>query len=141
MVVLGEGWAVVTPGQPTFTDVGPADWHFSYIETAVGHGIVSGYPDGTFKPNNWVTRGQLSKVIVLGRLWALLDPALPSFSDVPPASTFYRYVETAKAHSVVSGYGDGTFRPNVEATRGQLAKMLYVALTQDPGGPGPGTAP
>jgi hypothetical protein len=58
---------------------------------------------------------------------------VPSFSDVPPDSPFYSHIETARYYGVVSGYGDGTFRADLDATRGQLAKMLYVALTQDPG--------
>jgi carboxypeptidase T len=130
MVVLGEEWELYDPGEPTFSDVLPEDWYYLYVETAFYHGIVGGYQDGTFHPNSNVTRGQLSKVIVSARLWPLLDPTEPHFLDVPRGSTFYTYIETAQAHAVVSGYGDGTFRPDVEATRGQLAKMLYVALTQ-----------
>jgi hypothetical protein len=130
MVVLGEEWELYDPGEPTFWDVLPEDWYYLYIETAFYHGVVGGYQDGSFHPNSNVTRGQLSKVIVSARLWPLLDPTEPHFLDVPRGSTFYTYIETAQAHAVVSGYGDGTFRPDVEATRGQLAKMLYVALTQ-----------
>lgn len=132
MVVIGEAWPIYTPPQPTFRDVSPNDWFYQVIETAFSHGVISGYSDGTFLPNNHVTRGQLSKIIVGARGWTLADPAQPHFIDVPPGSTFYPYIETAQARAVVGGYGDGTFRPSAEATRGQLSKMLYIALTQDP---------
>jgi hypothetical protein len=130
MIVLGESWPIYTPPGPTFGDVTPADWHYPYVETAVHHAIVSGYTDHTFRPNYPVTRSQLSKMIVLARMWTLLDPADPSFTDVPRGSAFYTYIETAHAHVLVSGYGDGTFRPYNNALRGELSKMLFVALTQ-----------
>lgn len=128
IVVLGEGWPLYSPPRPTFNDVFPADWHYQYIETANFHGIITGYGDGAFRPQNNITRGQLSKVIVLASLWSLLDPEVPHFIDVPRGSTFYTYIETAYAHQIISGYGDGSFRPQLNATRGQYCKMLYVAL-------------
>jgi hypothetical protein len=128
MIVLGEAWPIYTPHDQTFIDVTPSVWYYPYIETAVLHSIASGYPDGTFRPNNSVTRSQLCKMITLAQGWPLLDPPTPSFTDVPPGSAFYKYVETARAHALISGYGDGTFHPYENALRGQLSKMLYVAL-------------
>jgi hypothetical protein len=133
MVVVGEGWQIFEPSQPTFSDVGSGDWFYGVVETAAYHGIIVGYGDGAFRPHNNVTRGQLCKIIVLARGWTPLDPETAHFSDVPRGSAFYTYVETAQARGVVSGYGDGTFRPNANATRGQLSKMLYTALIQQPG--------
>lgn len=130
MVVLGSGWPLYTPPNPTFSDVAPGEWSYAFVETGVLHGVISGYSDGTFRPSNNVSRGQLSKIIALARSWPLLDPPVPSFTDVPPGSTFYTYIETAKWHGIISGYGDGTFRPSEPALRGQLSKMLYMALTQ-----------
>jgi hypothetical protein len=130
MVVLAHEWAPYEPGRPTFSDVQPGDWSYGYIEAGVLHGIIGGYADGTFRPNDPVTRGQLCKLLVLARQWPLQLPSEAHFSDVPPGSPFFTYVEVAHARGVISGYGDGTFRPSNNATRGQLAKMLYVALTQ-----------
>ncbi|MBF6614694.1 MAG: S-layer homology domain-containing protein [Chloroflexi bacterium] len=129
MVVAGEGWDLIAPEEPTFSDVQPADWFYSVVETGAAHHIIGGYADGTFHPNSQVTRAQLSKIIVLAEGWTLLDPETPHFSDVPRGSVFYSYIETARAYAIVSGYGDGTFRPNSNATRGQLSKMLYIALS------------
>jgi hypothetical protein len=132
MIVLGHAWPLLNPPTPTFTDVLPFQWHYRYIETAAARHVIGGYADGTFRPDNHVTRGQLCKIIVLASGWQLVRPARPTFSDVPPGSTFYEYVETAFAHSIISGYADGTFRPDNNATRGQLSKMLHAALNRSP---------
>jgi hypothetical protein len=130
MVVLGHEWPLYAPQQPTFSDVRPGDWSYPYVEAGVSHGVIGGYADGSFGPNNPVTRGQLCKILVLAGQWPLVSPSEPHFTDVPPGSTFYPYVETAHALGIVSGYADSTFRPSNHATRGQLSKMLYVALTR-----------
>jgi hypothetical protein len=130
MVVLGSHWTILDPQTPTFSDVPRGSTFYTYIETAVAHGIINGYADGTFRPNANATRGQLTKIIVLARGWTLTDPQNPTFSDVPRGSTFYGYIETAVQHAIISGYSDGTFRPVNNATRGQISKILYGALTQ-----------
>jgi hypothetical protein len=132
IVVLGFGMPVDTRGGPHFSDVPPGSAFYDYVETAYNNRIVSGYEDGTFRPSNNVTRGQLSKIVVqtavTARGWTLVNPSVPSFVDVPPGSTFYSYIETAAARGVVSGYADRTFRPGRNATRGQIAKITYLAV-------------
>jgi len=135
IVVLGFGIPIWTPSPsatPTFNDVPPTDTFYTYIETAARNNIVSGYADGSFRPYNNVTRGQLSKIIVIGATiangWPLINPPTPTFSDVPPNSPFYTYIETAYCHGIISGYADGTFRPYNDATRGQIAKIQYLAI-------------
>lgn len=129
MVVLGEGWQQINPASPTFIDVDPGTTFYQYIETAVQHGIITGYADRTFRPNADVTRGQITKIVVSARGWMLNNPTTPTFSDVARGSTFYEYIETASQHAILGGYSDGTFRPGANATRGQVSKILYNALT------------
>jgi hypothetical protein len=52
-----------------------------------------------------------------------------SFSDVPAGSSFYTYIETAYANQILSGYTDGTFHPNLPATRGEMARIIMLAST------------
>jgi hypothetical protein len=52
------------------------------------------------------------------------------FTDVPPTDPFYCYIETAYNAGLISGYSDGTFRPGNSATRGQICKIVYQAVTQ-----------
>jgi hypothetical protein len=129
IVVLGDGLAITTPATPTFADVPVTHPFYPFIETAAAANIVSGYADGTFRPQNNVTRGQLSKIDVVAAGWALLNPPAATFSDVPPGSAFYEFVETAVCHQIISGYADGSFHPNAAATRGQISKIIYLSIT------------
>ncbi len=134
VLVVAMGWSLANPGHPSFGDVPAGSAFYAFVETAVAHGIVSGYGDGTFRPNSPVTRGQLAKMVTVARGWALARPATPTFSDVPAASGFYAFVETAYQHGVISGYSCGAgcleFRPNGTATRGQGSKIIDLTITR-----------
>jgi len=137
IVTLAEGWTAYIPPTPTFQDV-PTDHPFyQYIETAYHQGIISGYSCGTgcleFRPGATVTRGQLCKIIVLAEGWPIYTPPTPTFRDVPETDPFYQHIETAYSRNIISGYGCGTncleFRPGNSATRGQICKIVYNAVT------------
>jgi hypothetical protein len=124
----------------SFSDVPPGSTFYPYVHCLLCGGIVSGYPDGTFRPGNLVTRGQVAKIIANS---ASLDEAIPqtdqTFADVPPSQTFWLWIERVARHGLVSGYpcgGPGEacnagnqpyFRPNNNVTRGQLAKIAATA--------------
>jgi hypothetical protein len=149
MVVNAAGWALVTPATPTFADVPRGDPFYPYIETGARHGVISGYSCGGpgepcvppahrpyFRPANSITRGQLSKVLALARSYTLPAPAPPIFRDVPGDQPFFRFIEAMAAHGVVSGYSCGGrgepcpgayFRPNNDASRGQVTKFITGA--------------
>jgi hypothetical protein len=123
-----------------FSDVPVNYWAYGYIEWAYCHGIINGYPDNTFHPEANATRGQIAKMVVLSaQLPLVLPPGAPHFSDVPPGSTFYTYVEVAYGHGVIEGYPCGGpfepcdpgsrpyFRPGNAVTRAQLSKMIVLA--------------
>jgi hypothetical protein len=150
IVVLAYGLAIYTPAAPTFRDVTAVQTFYQYIETAVHNGIVSGYNCGAlgepcpgvyFRPGNLITRGQLSKIVVIAAGWARVNPATGHFKDVPGNSTFYTDIETAYCRQVLSGYDCGGpgepcpglyFRPGGNATRGQIAKMVVNAVSNLP---------
>ena len=128
--------ATPTPCSARYSDV-PAD---AYCAAAVQwltcRGVVAGYGDGSFRPYNPTTRGQLAKLIVLGYGWPLTMPTVPTFADLPAADPFYAFVETAVARGVINGYTCGApgepcparyFRPGADVTRGQLAKIVVLA--------------
>ena len=128
IIVLAEGWPINTAGGPHFTDVPTSNPFYAFIETAYNRGIVVGYADGTFRWQANVTRGQISKIIVLAQGWAIDTTGGPHFTDVPVNHPFYTYVETAYNHGIITGYSDGTFRPNNNATRGQISVIVYRAF-------------
>ncbi len=129
IVVLARGWSVECPVTGHFSDVPVGSVFYCFVETAYGHGIISGYNDGTFRPGNNVTRAQLTKIVVIAMNWTILCPALGHFSDVTVNDPFYCFIETAYAHGIISGYDDGTFRPGNSATRAQICKIVYLAVT------------
>lgn len=110
-----------------FIDLPDTHWSYEYVSYLYCRAIIGGYPDGTFHPNDDSTRGQLAKMIVTGMGWELYNPVYADFTDVPPDSTYFRYIETAYLRGVIGGYTDGTFRPNSPVTRAQAAKMLVGA--------------
>jgi hypothetical protein len=127
IVVLAFRYPYFTPPTPTFTDVPTSNPFYVYIETAARYNIVTGYDDGTFRPFNDVTRGQLCKITVIGAGWLLIDPPTPAFNDVPRGSAFYNYVETAYCHQIIEGYEGGMFKPYNYATRAQISKIVCLA--------------
>jgi pimeloyl-ACP methyl ester carboxylesterase len=128
IVVAAQGWAIDTTGGPHFVDVQPDNPFYTFVETAYHHNVIGGYADGTFRVGNNVTRGQLCKIIVAAQGWAIDTTGGPHFVDVQPDNPFYTFVETAYHHNVIGGYADGTFRVGNNATRGQIAKIVYGTL-------------
>jgi N-acetylmuramoyl-L-alanine amidase len=86
--------------------------------------IINGYPDGTFRPESNVRRGQA--VVMLGRVlkWDISQTNTSPFKDVPANSDDNRYIIEAAKRGIVSGYDDGTFRPYESLTRGQMSAIL-----------------
>jgi hypothetical protein len=132
IVVLAFGYTLRSGASPTYTDVPTSNPFYIYVETATYYNIVNGYDDHTFRPFNNVTRGQLSKIVVQGAHWNLINPAVPTFSDVPVGHPFYAYIETAYCHQIIDGYADTTFRSDKYATRAQISKIVCLATQNLP---------
>jgi hypothetical protein len=112
---------------------------YQWVHCLACLGIINGYADGTFRPNNPVTRGQLSK-IVSNSAGFNDTPTGQQFQDVPVGSTFYVYIFRLSSRGYISGYACGgpgehcvppanlpSFRPNNNATRGQISKIVANA--------------
>ncbi len=141
VVVLGFGIAPYTPSVPDFTDVGSGYYAYGYIEAGFHAGILSGFDPATctanhatypcYLPNRAITRGQITKLVVLAAHYLLVTPngGGHTYSDVLPSNVFYLYVETVHAKNVVNGYPDGTFRPNANVQRDQMCQIVYKGVT------------
>jgi hypothetical protein len=118
-----------------FSDVPEGSTFYAYVRCLACRGIVSGYADNTFRPNNNVTRGQLSKIV--SNSAGFNDPQTAQlFEDVPPGSAFFDYIGRLASRGYMIGYQCGGvgelcippgnlpyFRPNNNATRGQISKI------------------
>ncbi len=130
-----------------FPDVPPGSTFYNYIHCIYCQGIISGYPDGTFRPNTDVTRGQLSKIVIQSAGLGNGNPGSQLFQDVQPGSAFYTDVNLLAEFGYINGYQCGGvgepcspemyryFRPNNPATRAQIAKIIAqtAAWNDDPG--------
>lgn len=134
--VLG---AVDTPPPHGFTDVPASARYGPALDWARAEGVVTAYADGTFRPKKPVKRSQ-----IVTMLWhAEGDPGgspAHGFSDVPAGASYGPALNWARAHGVVGGYPDGTFRPRNTVTRAQVVMMLWHAAGDPPGSPAHGFA-
>ncbi len=111
-----------------FPDVPVSNPYYLQISGLISNGVITGYGDGTFRPDASVNRGQLAKMIVLAYGLTPNGDIIGHFTDVPANNPYYSYVETAYSLGVVSGYRDGSFHLYSNVTRAQLAKMVVQAL-------------
>ena len=132
-VLLAKHGAGYTP--PSFASYSFSDieglWAADWIEEAYQEGIVGGYSDGTYRPNNFVTRAQMVKFVLLGKHGAGYTPpsfSSYSFSDIEGLWAA-DWIEEAYQEGIVGGYPDGTYRPNNHVTRAQMAKFLVNAFS------------
>lgn len=101
-------------------------WGQLYIEYLVKEDIIHGYPNGTIRPNDPVTREEAVKMIISQKGYDLSEQ--PSqFSDVEDGYWAEEYINLAADKGFVTGYQDGTFGPKNELTRGELASILVRA--------------
>lgn len=108
-----------------FKDVPRNNWAFEYIGEMQKRGIINGYPDGKYYPDNYVERCEFAKIMVGAAGLRTGDASGEYFADVKYNDWFYEYVETAKEY--LTGYksfGQNYFRPNNYALREDIAVAL-----------------
>ena len=106
-----------------FADVAKGSWYYEGVRYAYENGLMSGTGEGTFSPDLPTGRGML--VTILYRLAGSPAAGSASFTDVAKGQWYADGVAWASANGVVSGYPDGSFRPNDTITREQMAAILY----------------
>jgi len=122
----------------TFTDVPSDNTFYANVRCLACRGIISGYADGTFRPNVQVTRGQLAKIVSNAANFTE-PPGAQIFQDVPPDHTFYEWINRLTNRGHMSGYSCGSpgepcvqnrpyFRPFANATRAQTSKIVANAV-------------
>ena len=110
------------PSAP-FTDVDTAKWYHLSVDYVLTHKMMNGVSSRAFAPNANLTRGML--VQILYNLEGKSKGTAANFSDVQADAWYAEAVGWAATNKVVTGYADGTFRPNAAVTREQAAAILY----------------
>ncbi|MGE5484660.1 MAG: S-layer homology domain-containing protein [Ignavibacteriales bacterium] len=139
-VAVGANGTILTAdtGEGVFADVPAEAPACEAIESLAKRGVVSGFPDGSFKPEAGVTRGELAKMLVLATGLKADPGASVSYSDVQGHwSVEQGYLQVVTAAGALSGYPDGTFRPEEPVTRAELVKTMAAIAGLRPGGVSP----
>ena len=136
LIICAMVFALMPPIQasatPNLTDIA-GHWAEADIQRAVEHGFVQGFPDGTFRPDDPVTRAQFTTMV--NRALGNTGTAALTFTDVPHYEWFHSDVARAFAAAYVGGFEDNTFRPNNPITRQEAAVMLSrIVPTHGAGG-------
>lgn len=125
--VRDEYWSQRNP----YTDVAEDAWYNNAISTLVNMGIISGYSDGTFRPDAAITRAEFTKIAVSFFDYAD-DGYSGRFSDVSGGSWYATFVDAAADMGLIEGYGDGTFRPDAGITRAEACAIVNRTLGRAP---------
>ncbi|MCF8019643.1 MAG: S-layer homology domain-containing protein [Vallitaleaceae bacterium] len=113
-----------TTGQLEMPDIATGQKSYEAIMNLYHRGIINGYPDGTFKPLNPVTRAEFSKMLLMTAGYNV-DTTLPShFSDVGQDHWSKSFVMTLAARGIIEGKGNQIFDPQGHITMGQLLTIL-----------------
>ena len=133
-LVMTMSLVTVSAGAKDFGDNGDIDYKEA-VDVISALGIVDGYSDGSFRPDGSLTRGAAAKIIcnlILGPTTAsALSASTAPFKDVPTTNVFAGYITYCAQQGIISGYGDGTFRPTGTLTGNAFMKMLLGALGYD----------
>lgn len=110
-----------------FPDVRTSAYYYDAVKTLVEKEIIKGFDDGTFRPDNTITRAQMASMLVKAN-GISMEGKTSSFPDVP--STFWGYpaISAAAEAGYLSGYTDGTFGPNDPITYNEALTMIVNSL-------------
>ncbi|WP_339171211.1 S-layer homology domain-containing protein [Solibacillus sp. FSL R5-0691] len=111
-----------------FSDVPASKYFAEAVYDLAERNILGGYPDGTFKPGNSITRGQAAAIIAKMVKLDTANVKDPKFKDVSTANGYYKAIAALAEQGIINGYGDGRYGPNDPIKRGQMASILVKAF-------------
>ena len=118
-----------TAGAQQFKDVKAGDWYKTAVDIIARQGVIKGYEDGTFKPNQLITRREFA--VIAARYAEGLD-TWKTFSDVPTTDWAYKFINRVAGTGWINGYEDGTFRPDKNITRAEVVAIVNRMLNRTP---------
>ena len=112
-----------TPSAAVFADVRAGEWYSPYIAWASGAGYVTGYPDGTFLPDENITREDIC--VILARTAGAQDAPAPDFADSAEISDYAVFgVGLMQSMGIINGKENNRFDPKAPATRAEICQMI-----------------
>ena len=126
-IVLTFGASLSIYAASNFSDVADTKYESS-VSKLTTLNIINGFPDGTFRPNETVTRAQLAKMLVEGLKMKSTSTVQPNFTDLSSDHWAYSYIKIAVDNKLVVGYPDGSFRPESNVSYAEAMTMILRAL-------------
>ncbi|MCX6733487.1 MAG: S-layer homology domain-containing protein [Candidatus Peregrinibacteria bacterium] len=128
-VVEEKAAAVVTTNKPKiFADVGGSSSYYDAIKYVKQQSVFGGYEDGTFKPQQVISRVEVLKVALKTANRQLLNTnGTLSYADIDPKAWYIPYIATAQQNGIANGYIGGFFKPNQDVTRSEFLKILLLS--------------
>jgi len=136
IVLLGMGVEIneESTAGVLFGDVSEDDWFYNYVGTAVSMGIVSGYDDNTFQPEETVNRAEAMKMLVLAGGIDVEAVSENFFVDVDVEAWFSKYAYFAKTWNIEPPQADGRWYPGDSVSRANISEMVYRMQLVDENG-------
>ncbi|OBZ09264.1 hypothetical protein A7975_24450 [Bacillus sp. FJAT-26390] len=121
-------WAAEKPASDDLKN----HWAETNMRKWIEQGLLQGYDDGSYQPNQAITRAEL--IALINRSFKLTEQAKISFTDLTSTNWAYAQVAAAVNAEYVKGYEDGTIRPNRQVTREEASRMVASLLKLELGG-------
>ncbi|MBM7551687.1 N-acetylmuramoyl-L-alanine amidase [Thalassobacillus pellis] len=118
-----------TERNTSFNDVDSSSYASGYIQSAVEKGIITGYGDGTFKPKNHITRGEMA--FLISRAFNLTQISDIHYYDVERSGKRYEAINKVSTAGIAMGYPDGSYRPDQSITRAEFSLLVARGLNPD----------
>ena len=131
LVVASFGLTLNSDKLTSFNDVNSAEWYKQYVDIAVSNGIVTGYENNTFRPNNTITREEMCVMLARAlRSYELEDKESTTFADANKVSGWaIEAVALLSSHGIINGKGNDMFAPLDNASRAESAVTIGRILT------------
>jgi len=130
--LVGQSEPIRMENKVVFADVSRSDPNYEAIKYLKDHDIISGYSDGTFRPNQTVNRAEALKMLMLAFNVDVGGPFELNFNDVDKSAWYASTLSTAVARGIVKGYNDGTFKPGNTVNRAEYLKILFSTNSLKP---------
>jgi glucose/arabinose dehydrogenase len=129
-IVRALGQSELDSSAPTFSDVGPGQWFYGWVEGLAALGISVGYGDGTYRPNTLVTRGEMSVFLVRALGVEPVDPVAGLFADIQSGAFYAGHTERLLELRVTNGCATSPLRfcPAGAVTRAEMASFVARAF-------------
>ncbi|WP_052130137.1 S-layer homology domain-containing protein [Ureibacillus sinduriensis] len=111
-----------------FPDLSPTNPHYEAIKALYDRGVLNGFPDGTFKPNQLLTREQAAIILTKALDIDASSYTKQNFADVDSSSPSFKEINALYERGVIRGYEDHTFKPGKSLTRAEMAIILVNAF-------------